>query len=91
MTKEGAIAGMVAGLAFTFLYIAWFKLWFPEADKPENWLFGISSEGIGVVGMVINFAVASVVAKVTAPVPQHVQRLVATIRVPKGAEAPHMH
>jgi cation/acetate symporter len=91
MNREGAIAGMVAGLAFTFIYIAWFKLWFPEADRPENWLFGISSEGIGIIGMVINFAVASVVAKVTAPVPQDVQRLVATIRVPKGAEAPHMH
>ncbi len=91
MNREGAIAGMVAGLAFTFVYIAWFKLWFPEADKPENWLFGISSEGIGVVGMVINFAVATVVAKVTAPVPVEVRALVARIRIPRGAEAPHMH
>ncbi len=91
MNREGAIAGMVSGLAFTFLYIAWFKLWNPELDSAENWLFGISSEGIGVVGMVINFAVAITVAKLTAPVPPEVRRLVATIRVPKGAETPHMH
>lgn len=91
MNREGAIAGMVSGLSFTFLYIAFFKLWFPELDTPENWLLGISSEGIGVVGMVLNFAVAMVVAKLTAPTPPDVRRLVATIRVPKGAETPHMH
>ena len=91
LNREGAIAGMVAGLGFTFVYIAWFKFWFPELDNADNWLLGISSEGIGVVGMIINFAVATIVAKLTAPVPQEVQRLVATIRVPKGAETPHMH
>ncbi|GAA0282683.1 cation acetate symporter [Alteraurantiacibacter aestuarii] len=91
MNREGAIAGMVSGLAFTFLYIAWFKLWSPESNIEANWLLGISPEGIGVIGMVINFAVAITVAKLTAPVPQDVRRLVASIRVPKGAETPHMH
>ena len=91
MNREGAIAGMVSGLGFTFLYIAWFKLWSPESNVAQNWLFGISPEGIGVVGMVINFTVAIVVAKLTAPTPNDVKRLVASIRVPKGAETPHMH
>ena len=91
MNREGAIAGMIAGLGFTFIYIAWFKLWFPELDNADNWLLGISSEGIGVIGMLVNFAVASVVAKLTPPVPLDVRKLVARIRIPKGAETPHMH
>ncbi len=91
MNREGAIAGMVSGLAFTFLYIGWFKLWAPESNVEANWLLGISPEGIGVIGMVINFAVAITVAKMTAPTPPDVRRLVASIRVPKGAETPHMH
>ncbi len=82
MTREGAIAGMVTGLGFTFLYIAYFKLWEPTANVQENWLFGISPEGIGVVGMLINFAVAAAVAKVTARPPAEVGRLVSMIRVP---------
>ena len=65
MNREGAIAGMVTGLTFTFLYIAWFKLWSPESNVEANWLFGISPEGIGVVGMVLNFVVAIAVAKMT--------------------------
>ncbi len=91
MNREGAIAGMVSGLAFTFLYIAWFKLWLPESNVEANWLLGISPEGIGVIGMVINFLVAIAVAKMTAPTPKEVRRLVAEIRIPKGAGEPHMH
>ncbi|WP_373489925.1 sodium:solute symporter family protein, partial [Parasphingorhabdus sp.] len=56
MNREGAIAGMVTGLSFTFLYIGWFKLWSPESNVAANWLFGISPEGIGVIGMLLNFA-----------------------------------
>lgn len=82
MNREGAIAGMVTGLGFTFLYIAYFKLWEPAANVPDNWLFGISPEGIGVVGMLLNFAVATAVAKVTAKPPAEVGRLVSMIRVP---------
>jgi cation/acetate symporter len=91
MNKEGAIAGMVSGLAFTFFYIAYFKLWSPDANIAENWLFGISPEGIGVIGMVINFAVAIIVASMTAKTPAEVRRLVDSIRVPKGAGTAQEH
>ena len=91
MNREGAIAGMVTGLAFTFGYIAYFKLAEPGANIAENWLFGISPEGIGVVGMVLNFAVAIAVAKYTAKPPQEIGLLVENIRVPRGAEAAQAH
>lgn len=91
MNKQGAIAGMVTGLGFTFLYIAWFKLWAPDSNTAENWLLGISPEGIGVVGMALNFAVAFAVSRRTAAPPRHIARLVDAIRVPRGAEAPHIH
>ncbi len=84
----GAISGMLAGLAFTMGYILYFKGIFMApmaANVAENWLFGISPEGIGSVGMLINFAVAIVVSRLTAPPPQHVQELVDSIRVPRGA------
>ncbi len=91
MNREGAIAGMVSGLAFTFLYIAWFKLWAPELNAAEHWLFGISPEGIGVIGMLLNFAVAITVARLTAPPPPEVDALVENIRVPRGAGTAHAH
>lgn len=91
MNKEGAISGMVAGLAFTFIYIAYFKLWNPVANVAENWLFGISPEGIGVIGMLINFAVAIAVMKMTAKPPVEIARLVDSIRVPRGAATAHAH
>ena len=93
MNKEGAIAGMLAGVIFTVGYILYFKGIFitPLApNKPENWLFGISPEGIGTVGAVINVLVALTVSKFTKEVPQDVQDLVEQIRFPKGAgEATH--
>ncbi|MDY7098817.1 MAG: sodium:solute symporter family protein [Pseudomonadota bacterium] len=85
MNKQGAIAGMVSGLLFTFGYILYFKLLAPEANTAANWLLGISPEGIGVVGMVINFAVAIAVARITPRTPDHIRRLVDSIRVPRGA------
>ena len=91
MNKEGAIAGMVVGLAFTFLYIAYFKLWNPDANVAENWLLGISPEGIGVIGMVLNFAAAIAVMKMTAPAPAEIGRLVESIRVPRGAGEARAH
>ena len=84
MNREGAIAGMVTGLSFTFLYIGWFKLWSPESNVAANWLFGISPEGIGVIGMLLNFAVAIVVAKYTSAPPREIAWLVDKIRVPRG-------
>ena len=91
MNKEGAIAGMISGLVFTFGYIAYFKLVAPEANNAANWLFGISPEGIGVIGMLINFGVAIAVASVTAKTPAEIRKLVDSIRVPRGAGDAHVH
>jgi cation/acetate symporter len=60
----------------------------PAANSPDNWFFGISPEGIGTLGMLLNFAVAFTVCKFTAPTPEHIQHLVEDIRVPRGAVAP---
>lgn len=94
MNKEGAIAGMLAGILFTVGYILYFKGIFitPFAEnKPENWLFGISPEGIGTVGMAVNFVVAYAVSKFTKEVPQDVQDIVEQIRFPKGAGEAQSH
>ncbi|MEE2690848.1 MAG: sodium:solute symporter family protein [Pseudomonadota bacterium] len=92
MNREGAIAGMLAGLVFTLLYIVWFKSgWFGASNTAAQWLFGISPEGIGAVGMLLNFAVAAVVARFTAKTPQDVREMVEMIRTPKGAGAAQGH
>lgn len=85
MNKEGAIAGMISGVTFTTAYIVYFKFINPAASTPDNWWFGISPEGIGTLGMCLNFIVSIAVNKVTAEVPQDVQDLVESIRYPKGA------
>ena len=85
MNKEGAIAGMLTGLAFTFCYIVFFKFVSPELNSAEHWLLGVSPEGIGTVGMLLNFAVAFTVSRFTAPPPDHIQHIVEDIRVPRGA------
>ena len=90
-TKEGAIAGMLAGLIFTFAYIAWFKFAAPDQNNAEHWWFGISPEGIGALGALLNFAVALSVSRFAPGVPAKVQALVASIRVPAGVERPHDH
>ncbi|CAH8223567.1 cation acetate symporter [Vibrio aestuarianus] len=91
MNKEGAIAGMLAGIAFTAAYIIYFKFINPAASTPDNWLFGISPEGIGTLGMCLNFVVSIVVNKFTAEVPTQVQDMVESIRFPKGAGQAHDH
>lgn len=91
MNKEGAIAGMVSGVAFTTAYIVYFKFINPAASTPDNWWFGISPEGIGTLGMCLNFIVSIAVNKVTAEVPQDVQDMVESIRYPKGAGEAHDH
>jgi cation/acetate symporter len=86
LNKEGAIAGMVTGLVFTLGYIVYFKGVFvaPFADNvADNWLFGISPEGIGTLGMFLNLAVALAVSRLTPPPPPHVVELVERIRVPR--------
>ena len=86
INKPGAIAGMLSGLLFTVGYIVYFKGVFIEpfaANVPENWLFGISPEGIGGIGMLINFAVAFTLSAMTNKPPETVQALVQRIRVPR--------
>ena len=85
MNREGAVAGMVSGITFTAAYIVYFSFVNPAADVPENWWLGISPEGIGTVGMLVNFAVALLVCRFSAPPPSEVQELVEEIRTPKGA------
>lgn len=94
MNREGAIAGMLTGLVFTMGYILAYKgVFFAPliANTPDNWLFGISPEGIGAVGMVLNFAVANVVSRMTQLPPQEVQDMVESIRLPRGATAAQAH
>ena len=83
MNKEGAVAGMLAGIGFTAAYIWYFRFHAPEADLPEHWWLGISPKGIGTVGMLLNFAVSLVVCRWTPPPPQEVQEMVEDIRVPR--------
>ena len=89
--KEGAIAGMLVGLVFTFTYIAYFKFVAPELNSADHWLWGISPEGIGTIGMLLNFSIAIVVSRLTAEPPQSVQDLVDNIRIPSGAKAAVEH
>ncbi len=89
MNREGAILGMVAGITFTAAYIVYFKFVDPSANTAEHWWFGISPEGIGTVGMMLNFAVALSVSRFTPAPPPHIAELVERIRVPKGAGEAH--
>ncbi|MEQ9822973.1 MAG: sodium:solute symporter family protein [Puniceicoccaceae bacterium] len=86
MNREGAIAGMLSGIVFTSSYILYFKFFHPELNNAAHWLWGISPEGIGFLGMFVNFAVAIPVCLLTAKPPQEVIELVDNIRIPAGAE-----
>lgn len=83
MNREGAIASMLVGLISTFGYIVYFKF---MGGAKENWLFGVSPEGIGFVFMFLSLGVGVAVALLTPPPAQHIQDLVEDIRVP-GARA----
>ncbi|MQX36448.1 sodium:solute symporter family protein [Roseospira navarrensis] len=90
VNREGAIAGMLSGLVFTMGYIVLYKGVFIEPvidNVPENWFLGISPEGIGAVGMVLNFIVAFTVSKITREPPEHIQHLVEDIRTPRVTSA----
>ena len=87
VNREGAIAGMLTGLLFTMGYIVYFKGIFMEPlaeNITANWLFGISPEGIGAVGMILNFAVSLTVSAVTKKPPEGVRVMVQSIRVPRS-------
>jgi cation/acetate symporter len=80
-TREGAVLGMLAGILFTGAYIIYFKFINPTAG-PEEWFFGISPEGIGTVGMAINFTITVLVSRFTAMPPDSVRATVEAIRLP---------
>ena len=82
VTREGSILGMLSGLLFTMTYIIYFKFIFTDLNNPDYWLFGISPEGIGVIGMCINFIVAMFMSKITLSPPKEVTELVREIRKP---------
>ena len=83
MNKEGALAGMIVGVVFTTIYIFYFKPQLGGPGLPENYLFGISPEGIGTIGMIINFIVSLIVSRLTKPTPNKIKDLVESIRYPK--------
>jgi cation/acetate symporter len=95
MNKEGAIAGMIAGLSVTMIYVFAHKgIFFIKGTefldlfggKPD-FFFGISPNAFGAVGAAVNFAVAFAVDKVTKEPPEHIQQLVESVRIPRGSKA----
>jgi len=97
INREGAIAGMIAGISVTLLYVFQHKgIMFIEStsflgDMKPNWFFGIEPNAFGAIGAAFNFIVAYAVSSVTAEPPEHIQHLVEDIRVPSGAASAHSH
>lgn len=91
MNKEGAIAGMVVGMALMIFYMLKFKFGIFDGGKEavdslkDSWWFGISPEGFGTIAMLVNFIVALLVNRFTPEPPQDVQEIVENIRIPSGA------
>jgi len=90
MNMQGAVTGMIVGLVFTASYIYYFKIG-GGIDKTGQYLWDISPEGIGTIGMLINLVISVVVSRLTAPPPAEVQALVEDIRVPRGSGAAVEH
>ena len=82
MNMEGAVAGMIVGIVFTAGYIIYFKF---GGGTPDQYWWGISPEGIGTLGMIINFIVALAVNHYTGDPPEHIQHIVEDIRIPRGS------
>jgi cation/acetate symporter len=96
MNKEGAMAGMLAGLFITLFYVFAHKgLFFIKGTEylgvigGANSFFGITPEAFGAIGALVNFAVAFVVDKVTKEPPEHIQHMVEAVRIPRGSKAVH--
>jgi cation/acetate symporter len=89
MNVHGAVSGMLSGITFTAVYIVWFKLLHPELNTADNWWLGISPEGIGTIGMLLNVVVAVTVSRFTPPPPEYISDMVEAIRVPRGAGPAH--
>jgi len=88
-TREGAILGMITGVTLTASYIVYFTLMHPELSNADHWWFGISPEGFGTVGMLVNFVITMTVSRFTPEPPAHVRVLVELIRIPRGAGEAH--
>ena len=86
MNKNGALTGMIVGILFTTSYIIYFKPQLGGPGLPENFWWGISPEGIGTLGMLLNFTVALIISRMTSPPPKEVVDLTERIRTPRGAE-----
>ena len=82
INKEGAILGMLGGLLFTSSYIIFFKFISPELNNSDNWLFGISPEGIGFLGMFVNLIIAVFGSAFSSKPPFEVEKMVDQIRLP---------
>ena len=82
LNKEGAIAGMISGLTATSSYITYFKFISPQLNIAENWLFGISPEGFGFFGMIINFCIALIVSNFYSKPPKEIYQMIDEIRKP---------
>lgn len=87
MNKEGAISGMVAGILFTAAYIIYFTFINPEFNNADYWWFGISPEGIGALGMVVNLIIAVTVSRFTKNPPLHIRELIENIRIPRDLDS----
>ena len=84
MNREGAITGMIVGIVFTASYIIHFKPQLGGSGIPEDFWFGISPEGIGTLGMLINFIISIIVSRLTLAPPGNVIELTESIRTPRG-------
>ena len=82
LNKQGAIAGMLSGLISTSSYIVYFKFVSPDLNNADNWLFGISPEGFGFLGMIINFAIALIVSNFYSKPPNEIYQMIDDIRKP---------
>ncbi|MEM8491416.1 MAG: sodium:solute symporter family protein [Pseudomonadota bacterium] len=97
MNKQGAIAGMLAGIGVTLFYVFQHKgIMFVSStaflgDLPANWFLGIEPNAFGAVGALVNFATAALVSRVTAEPPPEVRELVEQIRIPAGAAVARDH
>ena len=82
INKQGAITGMLVGLIFTLSYIIYFKFLFPEMNSSEYWFLGISPEGIGFIGMLLNLFISFLISFSTAPPPNDIIEMIDEIRQP---------
>ncbi|MGB5227908.1 MAG: sodium:solute symporter family protein [Eudoraea sp.] len=91
MNKEGAVAGMIAGMAAMLFYMLKFKFDMFGGGTSKDWWFGISPEGFGTVAMLLNFMVSIIISLFTPDPPKEVQEIVENIRIPSGVMEANSH